>query len=281
MLAAWFSFGSGFLVLCALWVWPSYRRRLGRVRTALADGRLSRWQLVGGGFGGLLVATQSYAVPHIGVALFLVALIGGQLGSALLVDRFGLGPGGVLPISFGRVVAALIAVSGVAVAVAGKVGAGLALLPVVLAFAVGAGTAVQQALNGRVTQITRDGMATAWINFLVGCTVLVLIGSIPVFTSAPPWSGGAPTPPWWAWIGGLCGVIFIAVLGWAAQHAGILELGLTMIAGQVIAGLVIDALTPEARDQIDAWALTGAGLTLLAALTAGLAVRGATRRPRR
>lgn len=281
LVAAWFSFGSGFLVLTLLLASPTYRSHLGRVLRALRDRRLAPWQLIGGAFGGLLVATQAYAVPHIGVALFVVALVGGQLGSALLVDRAGLGPGGKLPITLGRAIAALIAVSGVVVAVGGRVGGnGLDLLPVVLAFAVGMGASVQQALNGRVTQVTRDGLATAWVNFLLGCTVLLLIGAWPVFTSPAPWSSGAPVAPWWAWLGGLCGVAFITGLAWAAQHAGILELGLAMIAGQVVLGLAIDALTPQTRDQIDVLSFVGSGLTLVAAGAAALAVRRARRAQR-
>lgn len=276
MLSAWFSFGSGFAILTVLLVSPAIRRHLGRVRTAWRTGDLRWWQVIGGIFGGLLVATQAYAVPHVGVALFIVALVGGQLGSALLVDRFGLGPGGKLPITPGRVVAALVALAGVGVAVGGRLGDnGVALLPVLLTVAVGIGTAVQQALNGQVTRVTRDGLATAWINFLLGCSVLLLIGAVPVFTSPAPWTSGAPTPPWWAWIGGICGVVFIAVLGWAAQHAGILELGLAMIAGQVILGLAIDALMPATRDQIGLWSYLGGGLTLLAAGAAAAAIRRA------
>lgn len=282
MLAAWWSFGSGFVVLMAMLAWPRYRRKVARVLSALRSGGLAWWQVIGGAFGGLLVATQAYAVPHIGVALFIVALVGGQLGSALVVDRVGLGPGGVLPVTPGRAIAAMIALAGVVVAVAGRIGSnGLEIVPVILAVAVGMGAAVQQALNGRVTQVTHDGLATAWFNFLIGCTVLLLIGAIPVFTAPAPWNTDAPAAPWWAWLGGACGLFFIAMLGWAAQYAGILELGLAMIAGQVVLGLTIDAVVPQTRDQIDVGSFVGGGLTLVAAGLAALAVRRARRHRRR
>ena len=54
--------------------------------------------------------------------------------SVLVVDRFGIGPGGRRPVALSRVLAAGLAIVGVAITVSGSLGeGGLAVLPVVLA----------------------------------------------------------------------------------------------------------------------------------------------------
>nr|MDQ3358093.1 DMT family transporter [Actinomycetota bacterium] len=43
--AAWFSFGSGLMLLTLCWVLPRYREHLARVPRALREGRLAWWQV--------------------------------------------------------------------------------------------------------------------------------------------------------------------------------------------------------------------------------------------
>lgn len=272
--AAWYSFGSGLLVLTLLFVTPRQRSRVGRVLTAVRTGRLAWWQVLGGVAGGLLVGTQTYAVPVLGVAAFLVATIGGQTVSALLVDRLGLGPAQAQALSLARVLAAALAVVGVAVASASTDDSvtAAALLPVVLAFLVGMGVAVQQAVNGQVSTVTRDSWATAWVNFAAGSTTLLLIGAVPVWRSGWPTDWAVPA---WAWWGGLCGVGFIALAAWAVQHTGVLLFGLVTITSQMALALVLDLAHPATRDQVDAQMLAGVVITVVAAAGAGLSARRA------
>lgn len=274
--AAWFSFGSGLVVLSLLLVRREQRARLARVPAALRSGRLARWQVLGGVGGGLLVGTQTYAVPIVGVAAFLIATIGGQTVSALVVDRFGLGSAPAQALVRARVVAACAAVGGVAIAATAGVGeVRPEVLPVVLGFLVGMGVAVQQAVNGRVTTITGAPTATAWVNFLMGSSTLLVLGTVPV------WLGGWPTawgsvPPW-AWWGGLCGVCFIALAAWAVQHSGVLLFGLVTITSQLAVALVLDLLNPATRDRVGLQMLLGVTVTVVAAMSAARAA-GAARR---
>jgi transporter family-2 protein len=273
--AAWFSFGSGLMLLTLCWVLPRYREHLARVPRALREGRLAWWQVLGGVGGGLLVGTQTYAVPLVGVAAFLIATIGGQTVSALLVDRWGLGSAPAQLLSPTRLAAAALAVAGVAIAAtAGSDGARFLALPVALAFLVGMGAAVQQAVNGRVTTVTRDPVATAWINFVVGTTALVLIGAVTVVRVGLPTSWAAP---WWAWCGGLCGVGFIALAAWAVQHSGVLLFGLVTITSQMLLALLLDLAGPATRDLVGPQMLTGVGITIVAACWAAIAARRAGR----
>lgn len=276
--AALWSFGSGLLVMTALLAAPSARAGLSRIRRALRLGWLRWWQCVGGLAGGLFVAAQTYAVPAVGVALFTIAAVAGQTGNGLLVDRLGIGPGGRRPVHATRLVAAALALAGVAVAVADRAGSsGFALVPVLASVLIGALVAMQQGTNGRVNVASGNVLSTTWLNFAMGTLVLVLL-------AAAQWAGGIfrPVPmdgvPWWAWWGGVCGVGFIAFAVWAVRHIGVLVFGLAVLSGQLLSAVALDLADPRTRDHVGAPVLAGVAVTFAAAALAGWAARPARRR---
>lgn len=275
MPAAWISFGSGLLALSLLWLSPRFRAAFGRVRRAVRERRLLPWQLFGGVAGGLLVATQTYAVPLVGVATFLIAIVGGQMVSALVVDRSGIGPAAPERVTLGRVAASLLAVLGVLTAVGPELGAGLAWLPILLAFLVGMSTAVQQATNALITATGGDSAVTAFINFAMGMAVLVLIGAWTVLPAGLPDVAGTP---WWAWWGGPMGGVFIILAAWAVMHSGVLLFGLVTVTSQLGTGVVLDLIEPSTRDQVGPQMLLGVTLTVIAAVAAAMARARARRR---
>lgn len=281
--AAAVSFGTGLVLLSLLLVAPRFRSHLRRVRDALSDHRLRWWQVLGGVGGGMLVSTQTYAVPLVGVAAFLIAVIGGQTTSALLVDRWGLGPAPPIAVTRGRVVAAALSITGVAVAASagfgqqgadiGWVGAGAMLL----AFGVGLAGSVQYAFNGRVTRVSADPMATAWINFAVGLSAVLVIAAVPMVAGRlrlpERWDA-----PWWAWCGGACGIVFIAGAAWAVQHTGVLVFGLVAVTSQTSVAIALDLANPATSGRIGPVMLVGTALTVLGAVVGGIGARKAARR---
>jgi transporter family-2 protein len=149
----------------------------------------------------------------------------------------------------------------VPIAVSGRIGTpaalGLAILPVLA----GAGSAWQQAMNGRVRQASEGVIATTFINFVVGTTALLVAFGLDLAFQGRP-TGSLPTEPW-LYLGGLIGVVFIAVAAALVRHIGVLLLGLGMIAGQVIGALLLDLILPAAHKPGPATFL-GAALTLVA-----------------
>lgn len=275
MTAAWFSFLSGLAAASVLWFRRRFRAGFGRLREAVRGRALPTWQLLGGCAGGLVVASQTYAVPLVGVATFLIALIGGQTVNALLVDRFRLGPAAPQLITPARLAAAALAIVGVAVAVAPRLREGTFLwLPVVLAFLIGMLTAVQQATNARVSAVSGDSSVTAFLNFLVGSVLLIVLGAWTVLPAGWPDLRGVP---WWAWPGGVLGVGYIILAAWAVMHSGVLLFGLVTITSQMGTGVILDLIEPSTREHVGAQMLTGVGLTVVAAVWAALA-RARTRR---
>jgi transporter family-2 protein len=243
---------------------PAGRRGLRSLRDALSAGKLRWWQLAGGISGGYFVITQGVAVAAIGLAVFTVATVAGQVGSSLLVDRAGLGPGGPRPVTTTRVVAAALAVVAVVVAVADRVGSpaavGLAALPAVAGIAV----AWQQAMNGQL-QATAGAHTATLVNFTVGTATLVLVYAVvaPLRGLPERWPSA-----WWLYVGGLLGIAFVLATVAVVRLIGVLMLGLGLIAGQILASLAFDLFAPAAGDHLAANTIAGALLTLLAVAVA-------------
>jgi transporter family-2 protein len=248
------------------------RRLPGEVRAR----RLPAWALFGGIGGAFLVFSQGYAVPALGVALFTVALVAGQTGSSLEVDRLGLGPRGRIHPSRARVLAAVLAVVAVLVAVdpfAGRLDvAPLAILVCLLA---GFGVSLQQAFNGRVAQAGGSPVAAAWVNFSVGGVLLwtaTFARGLDLSTAPDPL-----TSPW-LYTGGALGAVFVVTAAWLVRVLGVLLLTLTTIAGQLLGAVVVDVVVPTPGRPVTAVELAGVALTFVAvAVGSGVVRRRAVR----
>lgn len=248
--AALFSFGSGLVLSLVILVVGPARRAVMRIPEALRARNLSWWQLLGGIGGGLFVAVQAASVPIVGVAVFTVAVVAGQSANSLIVDRIGLGPAGKQPVTPRRVLSAMVAFTAVLIAVSNRFGtASFSLVAVVACFLVGAATSVQQALNGRITRATGNPTPGTLMNFLVGSAMLAVL-----FIGNWTFVGHEPVPlgggPWWAYLGGVVGVVFILIAAWVVPIIGVLVFAVLSIAGQLSCALVLDLVAPTAGSHL-------------------------------
>lgn len=268
LVAALISFGTGLILLALLLLANrKIRARLREVRTAVADRRLVWWQLLGGVSGAFLVTAQGVAVTTIGVATFTVAVVGGQLLSSLWVDRIGLGPAGRAMITRGRALGAAIALVAVVIASADGLGGGvgtyvLALLPAIAGF----GMAWQQAVNGRVG-VVGGPIVAASINFGVGTIALIVAAGISLLVRGLP--AALPTDPW-LYLGGAIGVVFISTAAVIVRWVGVLLLGLTAIAGQLVGAVLVELIVPTGAG-LSVIDVVGCALTLVGVAVAALA----------
>lgn len=247
--AAVLSFSIGWvLVLLATLVSVRGRLGLGRVRAALRAGDLRWWMLLGGLGGASFIAGQGIAVPVLGVSVFTVATVAGVTIGGLLVDRFGLAPGGMRPYTARRVVGCVIAVLGVALSVSGSLSDGIAsgaavavfVVVLVLCLPVGAATAAQQAVNGRVAQQAGTPWVAGLVNFTAGLTALLLARLVLVGTV-----GFGPLPQqWWLYLSGPIGLSFIILGAVLVRTLGVLLLSLGNTAGQLVGSIAIDEAFP-------------------------------------
>jgi transporter family-2 protein len=267
--AALVSFTSGLVLLgVAAAALPASRRGVAALRTALhtalrtteRPGGLRWWECAGGLIGGYFVITQGLTVTALGLAVFTVAVVSGQVVSGLLVDRAGLGPGGPRPITAPRVAAATLAVVAVVTALADRVGSPRALGLATLPAAAGVAVTWQQAMNGRV-QARAGAVPAALLNFAVGTAALVLAyGALAAVRGLP---AGWPAD-WWLYLGGPLGVLFVLAAVAVVRVTGVLVLGLGLIAGQVLGSLALDVLAPARDTGPAANTVLGAVLTLVA-----------------
>ncbi|MFI5926807.1 DMT family transporter [Micromonospora sp. NPDC051543] len=268
--AAVVSFGLGLVVLLVLVpATPGGRRGLLAVRRALTAGTLRPWQCLGGMCGALLVATQGLTIGSLGVAVFTVAVVAGQSGSSLAVDRAGIGPTGRQPVTRQRLAGAVLTVLAVVLAVGDRLsdpgGLALALLPLLA----GVGIAWQQGVNGQVRAAADSALTATLVNFAVGTATLLVAFTVDIAVRGWP-TGHAPSEPW-LYLGGPIGIVFIAIAAAIVRTTGVLLLGLATIAGQIVGAVLLDLVLPTAASHPSVNSLLGAALTLVAVLIAALA----------
>jgi transporter family-2 protein len=267
--AAVISFGSGLILVGLITALvPSGRRGVRNLSTALVTRRLRPAEMIGGAFGAFLVATQGLTVGTIGVALFSIAVTAGQSSSAPLVDHFGLGPSGHQPLSIPRLIAATFAVVAVVLAAGERLAATFGWQTTVfaiLALLAGAGTAVQQAINGRLAAVGGP-WATTLNNFIVGTIVLVACLTVSLLVRGR-FVGHLPTEPA-LYAGGAMGVAFIWLAAVLVKVHGVLVLGLSMIAGNVLGAELIELVGGTTR--VGPVGVIAGALTILGVLIAVL-----------
>lgn len=281
VLAAVISFGGG-LVLLFLTLPFSFRMRagFGRVRSALRSHVLRPWHFLGGLAGATYVLGQSVTVVLIGVAMFTVGVVAGQTVSSLAVDRLGLGPAGVRAVTWPRVLGAVIMVVAVGVAVGGDLLDAEAdrVWALVLPLAAGVGMAVQQAFNGRVGVAAGSPLTATLVNFTAGTTALVLAWGLTLVTSARGLPSTLPTEPV-LYLGGVVGVVFIAVASVLVSWTGVLLFGLASVAGQLLGSVVLDLTVPAVEGVVRATTLLGCGVAFVAVVVASVGGRRGGGRP--
>ena len=240
--AAVISFTTGLVLLSlAVVTQASHRAKVRSLVHAVRTRGLRPVELLGGLFGAFFVAAQGLTVATIGVALFAVSITAGQSCSALVVDKIGLGPGGAQPINTPRLVAAIFAVCAVVLASGSKLVDAFSwqiALFTLLPFLAGGGTSVQAAINGRVARVA-DPLVTTLNNFVVGTCGLVTAFLLSLLAHGS--LHGLPGT-WWMYLGGLIGMTFIWLSALLVHVHGVLVLGLSMIAGQVIGAQIIQAV---------------------------------------
>ena len=268
--AALVSFGSGLLIISLISLFtPAIRNGMKNLKSAVNRKEIPVWTLFAGMLGGSFVAVQTQIVPIIGVAIYSVASIAGQTAASLIVDRIGLTGGGKKQITVRRVAAAAVTVIAVLVSVLDRIEAqNLSLFAVAFGGFAGAIVGVQRALNGQINESTHQSFATSWLNFIMGTAFLFIFLAIGVLINRTE-IVALPSGPWWMYMGGTIGVIYIAFTSTIVQHLGVLTFTLISVGGQLVGSLLIDLYSPTQGVQISTYLVTGIVMTYLGVLVGG------------
>ncbi len=268
--AAIVSFTTGLLFVAVIALFrKDVRSGFRQIFSAVNLKLLPSWRLGAGALGASFVAMQTYAVPIAGVALFTVASLAGQTGISLWVDHVGLAGGSRVIITKRRVIAAIITILAVVVSTWDRFTiSNFSLLTIVLAVFSGTWVGVQRALNGQINSYSKASFATSLLNFITGTTFLLFLlllrtlftdHSVMNFTSGP----------WWMFLGGSIGVIYIALSAHIVQYVGVLEFTLFSVGGMLIGSLLIDIIVPTKGTIISGFLIAGILLTYLGVIANG------------
>jgi transporter family-2 protein len=236
------SFGVGLIVLTPM-VFLSQRSRAG-LFSLLREVRARRfpwWALTGGFFGAYFVLTQGLAAGVLGIAIFTVGIVAGQVLGGLVMDQIGFGPSGRIPLTVPRVLGTALAIAAVVVEAWGAADLGPAMVLIVLPLSAGVGMSGQAAMNGLVRSAARSTVTATFMNFLAGTALLAVIAAVSVAVSG--WPTGWPTQPVY-YVAGLIGCVFIAAQAMLVHTVGVLLFSMANVAGQLAGSVAIELGLP-------------------------------------
>lgn len=106
-----------------------------------------------------------------------------------------------------------------------------------IAYAIIAGLLVglSRQLNGRLAMSTTPLIAS-FFNHIVGFLFLTALGLVLGNLILP----GAADAPWWVYLGGPLGVVFVTAGSWLIPRIGAVNTALLVIGGQMVSGVMFD-----------------------------------------
>jgi len=135
------------------------------------------------------------------------------------------------------------------------------LIPILLVFIAGGLVALQAPTNAMLAKAGGSAILAALISFSVGTFALLVAWGA---SGNRPGAAAFAGLPWYAWIGGLYGAVFVAVAAFAAPRIGVASLITIGIAGQVAMALWLDHVGAMGltRDPVSLGKIAGALLVL-------------------
>ncbi len=98
-------------------------------------------------------------------------------------------------------------------------------------------TALQAPTNAMLSRPMGSPVNAALVSFAVGTLVLTI--AVLALRIQPDWTG-VRALPWYAWMGGAYGAVFVVAAAYSAPRLGVAPTITLMIAGQLIAGITVD-----------------------------------------
>lgn len=121
---------------------------------------------------------------------------------------------------------------------------------------------LQAGINSELRTTVGNPVLATLASFLVGtlALALVLLG----LRVALPSPESLRTSPWWHWTGGALGAVYVLVSVVVAPRLGAATMIATIVAGQMLASLLLDhfGLAGYAHHPVNLWRLAGAALVI-------------------
>ncbi|HYC97415.1 DMT family transporter [Brevundimonas sp.] len=112
-----------------------------------------------------------------------------------------------------------------------------ALFSMVAVVLAGGATALQAPTNAKLMGAVGSPVNAALVSFAVGTAALGLAALI---LQARPDIAATRALPWYAWVGGLYGAVFVVAAAWGVPRLGVALTITLMVAGQLLIGMILD-----------------------------------------
>jgi bacterial/archaeal transporter family-2 protein len=113
------------------------------------------------------------------------------------------------------------------------------LLLMLVTLLVGALIPVQAILNTRLGKQTGGPMMGSMMSFIIGLICLFIL-NLSMNYSAVTQLKPAATSPWYLWLGGVIGAIFVGYITWVNQKQGMTLTFALVVSGQIFISLLMD-----------------------------------------
>jgi transporter family-2 protein len=140
------------------------------------------------------------------------------------------------------------------------------ILAILGAGSAGGFLAYGSAANTKLMQLTRSPIAAATINFIMGFLTLAILLLLKVIS--PLSINQISQAPWWAFLGGALGAIFVTLNTIIIPKLGLTTTTMAIVFGQILMSLIVDqfGLLGVATRSISIPRLIGTGLLLAAVI---------------
>ncbi|WP_312156203.1 DMT family transporter [Pseudomonas sp.] len=141
-----------------------------------------------------------------------------------------------------------------------------ALLPLLVAVLAAAAVPFQAGSNAALGRWLGHPLWAAGVSLLV--SLLMLVPALLVMRAPLPQLQSLAQAPWWAWFGGVAGVLYITAALVLTPRLGAAGFIVCVIAGQVLSSLLIDqwGLMGLPERPVNVWRLVGVGMIVLGML---------------
>ncbi|HMR90732.1 MAG TPA: DMT family transporter [Chitinophagaceae bacterium] len=104
---------------------------------------------------------------------------------------------------------------------------------------IGALMPVQAILNTKLGRQTGGPLMGAMMSFIIGLFCLFILNLLINHQAVTQLKPGS-TSPWWLWLGGLLGAVFVGYITWINPKQGVALTFALAVSGQIFASMVID-----------------------------------------
>lgn len=134
---------------------------------------------------------------------------------------------------------------------------------------------LQTSANARLNGRTGSPYSAAFISFVVGLVFLAFLLIVTGEGIMLPW-GTLFTLPWWIWLGGVCGTIFLTLNILLFPRVGSVQTVVLPTLGQILMGLLVDhfGLFQGVQSSLTATRAIGAVLVIIGVVLVAVAKKG-------